>query len=35
MNNFLFENGTKAILGKGCVKEYIACFLRNYGDTVM
>lgn len=35
MNNFLFENGTKAIFGKGCVKEYLACFLRNYGDTVM
>ena len=35
MNNFIFENGTKAILGKGCVREYLACFLRNYGDTVM
>lgn len=35
MNNFIFENGTKAILGKGCVKEYLACFLRKYGDTVM
>lgn len=35
MNNFLFENGTKAIFGKGCVREYLACFLRNYGDTVM
>ena len=35
MNNFIFENGTKAIFGKGCVKEYLACFLRNYGDTVM
>lgn len=35
MNNFIFENGTKAIFGKGCVKEYLACFLKNYGDTVM
>ena len=35
MNNFIFENGTKAIFGKGCVKEYLACFLRNYGNTVM
>lgn len=35
MNNFIFENGTKAILGKGCVKEYLACFLRNCGNNVM
>lgn len=35
MNNFIFENGTKAIFGKGCVKEYLSCFLRHYGDNVM
>lgn len=35
MNNFIFENGTKAILGKGCVKEYLACFLNDYGNNVM
>lgn len=35
MNNFIFENGTKAILGKGCVKEYLACFLGDYGNNVM
>lgn len=35
MNNFIFENGTKAIFGKGCVKEYLSCFLDHYGDNVM
>lgn len=25
MNNFIFENTTKVFLGKGCVKEYLAC----------
>lgn len=35
MNNFIFENGTKVIFGKGCVKEYLSCFLKPYGDTVM
>lgn len=35
MNNFIFENGTKAILGKGCVKEFLACFLNHYGDNVL
>ena len=25
MNNFIFENATKAYFGKGCVKEYLAC----------
>ncbi|MCM1468301.1 MAG: iron-containing alcohol dehydrogenase [Alistipes sp.] len=35
MNNFIFENGTKAILGKGCVKEYLSCFLQGYGKNVL
>ena len=35
MNNFIFENGTKAIFGKGCVKEYLSCFLSHYGNNVM
>ncbi|MDE5985545.1 MAG: iron-containing alcohol dehydrogenase [Eubacterium sp.] len=35
MNNFIFENSTKAIFGKGCVKEYLACLLSHYGETVM
>lgn len=35
MNNFIFENGTKAIFGKGCVKEYLSCFLKSYGEHVM
>lgn len=35
MNNFLFENPTKAYFGKGCVKEYLACLTKCYGHTVM
>lgn len=35
MNNFIFENGTKTIFGKGCVKEYLACLLGHYGEHVL
>lgn len=35
MNNFIFENSTKVYFGKGCVKEYLACLTKNYGDNVM
>lgn len=35
MNNFIFENSTKAILGQGCVKEYLSCFASKYGPNVM
>lgn len=35
MNNFIFENTTKVIFGKGCVKEYLACLTGHYGQTVM
>lgn len=35
MNNFIFENATKIFFGKGCVKEYLTCLSRHYGQTVM
>lgn len=35
MNNFIFENATKVYFGKGCVKEYLSCLTKAYGDTVM
>ena len=35
MNNFVFENKTKVYFGKGSVKGYLGCLLKNYGDTVM
>ena len=35
MNNFLFENGTRFLFGGGCVKEYLASFLRKYGPSVL
>lgn len=35
MNNFIFENTTKAFFGKGCVKEYLSCLAGHYGNTLM
>lgn len=35
MNNFIFENKTKVVFGAGCVKEYLGCFLGQYGERVM
>lgn len=35
MNNFIYENKTKVYFGKGGVKEYLGCIIRNYGDNVM
>ena len=35
MNNFIFENATKVLFGKGCVKEYLCCLIKGSGDTVM
>lgn len=35
MNNFMYENKTKVCFGKGGVKEYLGCFLKHYGPTVM
>ena len=35
MNNFIFENKTKAYFGKGIVKEHLGGLLANYGETVM
>ncbi len=35
MNNFIYENKTKVYFGKGCVKEYLTCLLKHYGDNVM
>ena len=35
MNNFIYENKTKAFFGKGVVKEHLSTVLSNYGDTVM
>ena len=35
MNNFLFENATKAIFGKGCVKEYLSSLAGQYGPNVL
>ena len=35
MNNFIFENSTKVCFGKGCVKEFLACKLKNYGSNIL
>lgn len=34
MNNFIYENKTKVYFGKGGVKEYLGCLLKNY-NTIM
>lgn len=35
MNNFIFENSAKTYFGKECVKEYLTCLTRHYGQNVM
>ena len=35
MENFIFENSTKAFFGKKCVTEYLPDLLRQYGDNVL
>ena len=35
MNDFIFENTTKAYFGKGCVNKYLPDLLSSYGETVM
>ena len=35
MKNLIIENATKVYLGQGCVKEYLCCCLKPYGNRVM
>lgn len=35
MNNFIFENSTKAAFGKGCVKEFLGSRASEYGKNVL
>lgn len=35
MENFVFENSTKAYFGKGCVSQYLPRLLRGYGTNVL
>ncbi len=35
MNNFIFENSTKVFFGKGCVREFLAGNLQEYGNNIM
>lgn len=35
MNNFIYENRTKAYFGRGVVKEYLAALLGNYSGNVL
>lgn len=34
MNNFIYENKTKVFFGKGCVKEFLTCLIKDY-DNIM
>lgn len=35
MKNFIFENATKVYFGKNCVKEYLSCLAKQYGERVL
>lgn len=35
MNNFILESAAKTYFGKGCVKEYLACLVSQYGKNVL
>ena len=34
MNNFIYENKTKVFFGRGCVREFLACLVKDF-DTVL
>ena len=34
MNNFIYENKTKVYFGRGCVKEFLTCLVKDC-DTIM
>ncbi len=34
MNNFIYENKTKVFFGRGCVREFLTCLVKDY-DTIM
>lgn len=35
MENFVFENSTKAYFGKKCVAQYLPILLQQYGSNVL
>lgn len=35
MNNFIFENATKAYFGQGCIKEYLNCLVKDYQKIML
>lgn len=35
MNNFIFENSTRAYFGQGCVKEYLGCLVKDYRKIML
>ena len=35
MNNFIYENRTKVYFGQGCVKEFLACLVRDAGNIML
>ena len=35
MNNFIYENKTKVYFGKGGVREYLGCLLKNYNRILL
>ncbi len=35
MDNFIYENKTKVYFGQGCVKEFLACLIKNQNDVML
>ena len=35
MNNFIYENGTKVYFGRGCVREFLTCLVKEYSTVMM
>ncbi len=35
MDNFIYENKTKFYFGQGCVKEFLACFIKNHNNVML
>lgn len=35
MNNFIYENKTKVYFGRGCVKEFLTCLVKDHKTIMM
>ena len=35
MYNFIYENKTKVFFGRGCVKEFLTCLIKDYNTILI